>query len=172
MKDRIRGSRRIWRRSPGRWALAALGLGLCAVLATLLSSSAGAARATRTAVDCQPFSGTPCLLPFPNNLFTKTDRSTPTGLRLRLPAGAMPVNTKGQRIGVAQYNRNDGFSPGSAMIVHVPGLDNAKAFARTGAAGVLNMRRSFAKNQPIVVIDASSGRRRLSLCFAKPSATF
>jgi hypothetical protein len=73
----------------------------------------------------------------------------------------MPANTKGQRISVAQYNRNDGFSPGSAMIVHVPGLDNATAFARTGAAGVLNTSRTFAKNQPIVVIDESTGRRQL-----------
>jgi hypothetical protein len=86
-------------------------------------SSAGAAGPSRPAADCQPFSGTPCLLPFPNNLFPRRDRSTPTGLRLRLPAGAMPVNNKGQRIGVAEYDRNDGFSPRSAMIVHVPGLD-------------------------------------------------
>ena len=42
------------------------------------------------------------------------------------------------------------FSPGSAMIVHVPGLDNAKAFARTHSVGLLNMKASFAKNQPIV----------------------
>ena len=32
------------------------------------------------------------------------------------------------------------------MIVHVPGLDNAKAFARTGAVGLLNMKQAFAKN--------------------------
>jgi hypothetical protein len=72
----------------------------------------------------------------------------------------MPMNTKGQRISVAQYDRNDGFSPGSAMIVHVSGLDNATAFARTGAAGVLNIGRSLRKNQPIVLIDESTGRRR------------
>jgi hypothetical protein len=73
----------------------------------------------------------------------------------------MPINTKGQRISVAQYDRNDGFSPGSAMIVHVPGLDNAKAFARTGAVELLNMRRAFARNAPIVVIDEATGRRQL-----------
>ena len=142
-------------------ALAAALLAVVAPLATTLVSSAGAAASTRPAADCQPFSGTPCLLPFPNNLFTRPDRSTPTRLRVNLPQNAMPVNASGQRISVAEYDRNDGFSPGSAMIVHVPGLDNAKAFARTGAVGLLNMGQAFAQNQPIVVIDESTGRRQL-----------
>jgi hypothetical protein len=136
-------------------------LTLAAVPAALLASAAGAAGSGKPAADCQPFSRAPCLLPFPNNLFTRPDRKTPTGLRVHLPAAAMPSNTKGQRISVSQYDRNDGFSPGSAMIVHVPGLDNATAFARTGAVGVLNMSRAFEKNQPIVVIDESTGRRQL-----------
>src|SRR3979411_2047360 len=50
--------------------------------------------AARPAADCQPYSRTPCLLPFPNNLFTRADRSTSTGLRVNLPARAMPVNIK------------------------------------------------------------------------------
>jgi hypothetical protein len=161
LEQRTRMTRRVWKRCRGRWVLALVGLVLSAIPATLLASSAGAAGSGTPAADCQPFSRTPCLLPFPNNLFTRRDRSTPTGLRVRLPVNAMPVNTRGQRIGVAQYDRNDGFSPGSAMIVHVPGLDSATAFARTGAVGLLNMSRAFAKNQPIVVIDESTGRRQL-----------
>jgi hypothetical protein len=137
--------------------LAAAGL----VAAALTATSAGAAAKKPPASDCQPFGKTPCLLPFPNNQFTVRDRSTATGLRLNLPARAMPTNTKGQRISVAEYNRNDGFSPGSAMIVHVPGLDNARAFARTNPVGVLGLRRAFAKNAPIVVIDERTGARQL-----------
>jgi hypothetical protein len=147
----------------GLRALAAAGsvVAIVALPVPAGGASAGAARSKRPASDCQPFSRTPCLLPFPNNLFTRRDRATPTGLRVHLPANAMPVNTSGQRIGVRQYDRNDGFSPGSAMIVHVPGLDNPKAFARTGAVGLLNMRRAFARNAPIVVIDEATGRRQL-----------
>ena len=110
---------------------ALIALGLAVALSGLMASAAAAAK---PAADCQPYGKSPCLLPFPNNLFTKPDRSTPTGLRVHLPAKAMPVNTKGQRVSVAEYDRNDGFSPGSAVIVHVPGLDNAAAFNRTGAA--------------------------------------
>jgi hypothetical protein len=43
----------------------------------------------------------------------------------------------------------------------VPGLDNAAAFQRTGAAGLLDMAQSLRKNQPIVVIDEQTGRRQL-----------
>ena len=145
----------------GPWALTAAVIGLALASASLLASSAGAAASRKPAADCQPFSGTPCLLPFPDNLFTVRDRSTPTGLRVHLPANAMPVNTKGQRASAAEYDRNDGFSPGSAMILHVQGLDNAKAFARTGAVGLLDMKQAFAKNQAIIVIDEATGRRQL-----------
>ena len=113
------------------------------------------------AADCQPYGGGPCLLPFPNNLFTRPDPSSTTGLRVSLPAGAMPINSSGQRVSVAPYDRADGFSPGSAAILHVPGLDNAAAFARTGAAGVLDMASSLRENQPIVIIDEQTGRRQL-----------
>jgi hypothetical protein len=156
------------RSKPIRLAAAGLTAGLALTVAMAsaagASSSPGGARAHASAApaaDCQPLGGRPCLLPFPNNLFTRHDGSTPTGLRVHLPAGAMPVNTKGQRIAVAQYDRNDGFSPGSAIVVHVPGLDDAKAFARTHAVTLKNMARAYAGPQPIVVIDEQSGRRQL-----------
>jgi hypothetical protein len=153
------------------WALIAALLTIPATLAVALVSSAGASGGKTPAADCQPFGSRPCLLPFPNNLFTRRDRSTPTGMRVHLPIAAMPVNTKGQRIGVAEYDRNDGFSPGSAAIVHVSGLDNAKAFARTGAVGLLNMAQAYAKNQPIVVIDEATGRRQLIYAQLDANAT-
>jgi hypothetical protein len=120
---------------------------------------ARAARAPAPAADCQPFGARACLEPFPNNLFTRPDGSSATGLRVRLPAGAMPISRTGQRVSPAPYDRADGFSPGSAAIVHVPGLDNAAALARTGAAGVLDIGRSLRPDQPIVMIDERTGKR-------------
>jgi hypothetical protein len=132
-----------------------------AIVAAILAVLAAAGPAGAAAADCQPFASNPCLLPFPSNLFTKRDKSSVTGLRVHLPAGAMPVNTKGSHVSVAPYDRNDGFSPGSAIIVHVPGLDNARAFSRTGAVPLQNMGRSLGKRQPIVVIDERTGKRQL-----------
>jgi hypothetical protein len=152
--------------------IGALATLVCVALIALAASSAlagtpaakhrSAHRAASTpAADCQPYAAKPCLLPFPNNLFTRHDRSSATGLRVHLPAAAMPASATGQRISVADYDRNDGFSPGSALIVHVPGLDNPAAFARTRPVALSNMARAFVKQAPIVVIDEQTGKRQL-----------
>jgi hypothetical protein len=125
------------------------------------SHTARASAAGSPAADCQPYSGQPCLFPFPDNRLTRPDKSSATGVRVNLPAGGMPVNVKGVPIAPGPYDRNDGFAPGSAIILHVPGLDNQQALTRTAAAPLLNMSRAFAKRQPIVVIDEATGQRQL-----------
>ncbi|MEO6859268.1 MAG: hypothetical protein ABI323_11905 [Solirubrobacteraceae bacterium] len=120
-----------------------------------------ASAATHPGADCQPYSGRVCLFPFPDNRFTRLDRTSATGRRVHLPAGAMPVNIKGQRIGVAPFDRNDGFSPGSAVILHIAGLDNQQAMNRTGAVPLVNMARAYSKRQPVLLIDEATGRRQL-----------
>ena len=145
-------------------AILALAAGVLALTSPAAGAKSGAKLAKAAAppaADCQPFGATPCLLPFPNNAFTVKDSATSTGLRVNLPANAMPVNNKGIAVSPAEYDRNDGFSPGSAMIVHVPGLDNPKAFAKTHAVGLLNMAAEFSPGQPIVVIDQATGKRQL-----------
>ncbi len=146
-----------------RSAMVLLGTGaICAGGASSVASAVAPAGSTATpAADCQPYSATPCLLPFPDNRMTRRDYSTPTNRRLNLPANAMPINTSGVRIGPAEYDRNDGFSPGSALILHIPGLDNTQAFARTNPVGVLDMARAYDRRTPIVVIDEQTKRRQL-----------
>ena len=39
----------------------------------------------------------------------------------------MPRNVAGKPIDPIEYNRNDGFSPGSPIVTKVPGLDNEAA---------------------------------------------
>jgi hypothetical protein len=73
----------------------------------------------------------------------------------------MPQNTAGSHISAREYNRLDGFSPGSALIVHIAGFDNPAAFRRTNPVSLLDESRSFARNAPIVVIDETTGRRQL-----------
>jgi hypothetical protein len=45
--------------------------------------------------------------------------------------------------------------------VHVAGLDNQRAFDRTGVVTLANMSAAFARRQPIVVIDERTGARQL-----------
>jgi hypothetical protein len=153
-------SHRIWKRTAVCCITGATVAVLVASVAGASGSRAGGISAP-AAADCQPYGAPACLLPFPNDLFTRSDSSTPTGLRVHLPANAMPADRHGQRTAVAEYDRADGFSPGSDVVVHVRGLDNPTAFARTGAVGLANMARALVRNQPIVIIDEHTGARQL-----------
>jgi hypothetical protein len=101
----------------------------------------------------------PSLLPWPNDSLTKRDRSTDTGHRLNLPVAAMPRNKDGVPIDPTDMNRADGFSPGSMIIVKVPGLDNAAALQRTRVPSLSNLARSLARRSPVVVFNARTGKR-------------
>jgi hypothetical protein len=135
---------------------------LAAVMAAMLVAvTASSASAKTPAADCQPYSGKQCLLPYPDNRLTTHDKASKTGLRVNMPAAVMPANATGVRIKPGAWNGNDGFSPGSALIVHIRGLDSAAALKRTGAVPLTNMSRYKAKRQPIVVIDQATGKRQL-----------
>src|SRR3954467_6822070 len=128
-----------------------------AALAAMLVTSAPAAAQSPPQAGCDPLDPAVCLQPWPNDFFTRSDASTPTGKRLSLPLLGMPRNVAGVPIRPDEYNRNDGFSPGSPIHTFVPGLD----FARTGLVPITDMARAFDADQPAVVIDADSGERQL-----------
>jgi hypothetical protein len=103
--------------------------------------------------------GSLCLLPFPDDYYTVPDVSTATGLRINLKTEATQPNVAGQRIDTAPYNLNDGFSPGQTIVVKVPGLNSIAAMQRTGAVPINHIGEYARPNQPIVVIDATTGER-------------
>ncbi|HEX3562682.1 MAG TPA: hypothetical protein VHU24_07570 [Solirubrobacterales bacterium] len=105
--------------------------------------------------------GSNCLFPWPSDHYTTSDPGTPTGLRVNLRQTSTPANKNGVHIDPADINRSDGFSPGESIVTRVPGLDNPTAFQKTGAVPLTDMDRAFDANQPIVLIDASTGQRQL-----------
>src|SRR5436190_12196300 len=108
-----------------------LTLTLFVVLAMLLPAiPVAAAPAPPRSPFCDPIDTQQCLLPFPDNFYTVTDATSATGRRLHFPPAAMPKNTSGVPIDPTDWNRQDGFSPGSAVMVRIPNLD----LARTGIA--------------------------------------
>ena len=109
-----------------------------------------AAPAQGAAKGCDPLDRAACLLPWPNDYFRK-------GGHLALTNAQMPKSTDGVPIAARDYNWSDGFSPGQIIVTLVPGLD----LKRSGAAPVTNMGRSLKRKQPIVVIDAKTGKRQL-----------
>lgn len=125
----------------------------CAALAVCAPSA--------QAAKCDPIGGGACLLPFPNDYFTKRDRDSETGRRLALPRAVMPANKDGVRIDPREWNRADGFSPGQQITVRIPGLDNQRAFERSGIVPITDIAQSRARRQPVVLIDAKTGKRQL-----------
>ncbi|MGH2926594.1 MAG: hypothetical protein ACRDL8_00130 [Solirubrobacteraceae bacterium] len=138
-----------------RLALAAL---VTAVAGAALAPTPAAARGV--AANCQPYASGPCLFPYPDNRLTRSDHASATGLRIDLPAAAMPRNVKGVRVSPQPYDGNDGFSPGSAIVLHIPGLDTPRALRRTGAAPLTNIGASLGRRAPIVLIDQKTGARQ------------
>jgi hypothetical protein len=110
---------------------------------------------------CDPIGGGACLLPFPNDWFTKKDPDTPTGLRLALRRAAMPANKDGVHIDPTDWNRADGFSPGQQITVRIPGLDTQRAFDRSRIVPITDLARYKDGNQPVVLIDARTGKRQI-----------
>jgi hypothetical protein len=107
---------------------------------------------------CDDFDPTVCLQPFPNDYFTALDPSTATGRRIDFNVLAMPRNALGKPIDPTEWNRNDGFSPGSLITVHIPGLDNQQAYAQTGPVPITDLSQYRSSTAPVVVIDATNPR--------------
>lgn len=99
-----------------------------------------------------------CLLPFPNDVFTVPDPTTDTGRRVDLPLAGMPRNVAGVPIDPTEWNRNDGFSPGSMILTHVPGLDLAATW-NSSVDHIADLGRYEDKGAPMVLLDADTGER-------------
>ena len=102
---------------------------------------------------CDPLDQTHCLLPFPSDTFTVDDGTTDTKRRVALDEASMPANADGAHVDPAEWNRNDGFSPGQPIVVRVPGIDPG-ALADAGDIGP-----SLDDDAPVVLLDATTGER-------------
>jgi hypothetical protein len=100
-----------------------------------------------------------CLLPFPDDHYTRTDQTSPTGRRIDFKLDAMPANADGVRIDPAPYNAADGFSQGSTIVLKVPGIDTVADVAANKLVPINHIGRYSDADQRVVVIDAESGKR-------------
>ena len=137
------------------------------------------------AMGCDPLDPSLCLFPFPNDAFTVADDATDTGRRIAFDLAAMPrngtdvtageVGGEGKPTDPTEWNRNDGFSPGSQVMTFVPGLDlhatwgtqdRAHSEAGPNELGYVDHRDHLADiglyrrpDAPIVLLDAETGER-------------
>lgn len=162
---------------------AALSIALMVGLLPGMGPVAGAASLTPVPsnVGCDPLDPSACLFPFPNNFFTSPDPSSDTGVRVNFLPTAMPRNGtevteggEGKPVDPMEWNRNDGFSPGSAVMTLVPGLDlpvtwgtQDRPYAgKPNDVGYYDYRDQITdiglylrEDAPIVIINAATGER-------------
>jgi len=110
---------------------------------------------------CDSTDASACMLSFPNDLFTKANPATPTGRQVDFNVLAMPRNRAGKPIDPTDWNRADGFSPGSEIITKIPGLDTNAELAALDAPRIWDPERSLDADSPIQVIDADTGQRQM-----------
>ena len=103
--------------------------------------------------DCDPLVPTHCAFPFPNDLFTVADESTPNGIRVAIPQAAMPDDGTSSVSENGPFNEMDGFSPGGALLVHMPGATS------TGLADPSSIGTSLEADHPTVLLDLTTGER-------------
>ena len=131
------------------WVLGALvGLALAAFAAQALPA---AATELPTDPKCE-FIASPgsskCMLPFPDDYYTKADPTSPTGRRIDFRELAMPTNVSGAPIEAAPYNVGDGFSPGSVITLKIPGIETAADVAATHAVPINHLGATARKQRP------------------------
>jgi len=103
--------------------------------------------------------GHDCLLPWPNNAFTKP-ASTATGLLVNIAKSATPMNKSGVHINPTFENQNDGFSPGSVVMIQIPNLSLSNSSIATstdiGLSGCTVTGQLTNSAAPVVLWDATS----------------
>ncbi len=96
-----------------------------------------------------------CWLPFPSNDYTVPDTGTDSGRRVALLGEYGPFNAGGDRPDFAEWNRSDGFSPGSPILVHAPGVD----LLESGAPSITDLEHSLTDDSATLLIDTETGAR-------------
>ena len=119
---------------------------------------------------CEVLNNVECLLPYPSSRFERHDATTPTGVRLSLPAIGFPT-VNGPAISPAPYNQLDGWSPTAQIAMHFPGgvdlaLSDAPVLQPPGPpvsppfTGIrMPDGRSLESDSPTVLLDADTGER-------------
>jgi len=107
---------------------------------------------------CDGIDPAQCMLPYPNDWFTRPDATSATGRRLDLNVLAMPRNIAGKPIDPSAWNRSDGFSAGSEILTVVPGMTRNSDLNASRLPTDLNIETNGESNLGVVLLDATTGR--------------
>jgi hypothetical protein len=104
---------------------------------------------------CDPLDTRHCFLPYPSDGMVQSDPATVTGIRVNFPQAGAPANVDGIPIDLAEWNRNDGFSPNTRIQVYLDDLD----VEASGLPPWTDLEASLADDAPVVMLDLDTGDR-------------
>jgi len=154
------------RHRPLAWALATLLLITAGACSDSGSEEAGSTSTTEAPMlgsieldtvpveGCDDLQARHCYLPFPSDAYT-TEAATDTGRQVAFSLDHLPRNSEGTPIDPAEWNRNDGFSPGTPIMVWVPQAD----LERSGVGLITDLEHSVSDESAILIVDAETGER-------------
>lgn len=105
----------------------------------------GGGEITYPLLECDSLVPEFCGYPFPSNVYSVVDASTPTGRRVSFGSETILGNQP------APWDKSDGFSAGSPLMTYLPGI----ALAQFG--GQDNIEESLSTTSPSILIDAETG---------------
>lgn len=97
-----------------------------------------------------------CSLPYPSRFSQRADPSSPTGVRLALDPARLPLRDGEVPLDVSEYNRADGASPLSPILVHF-GAD----IDLTDLPTLQDLGRSLDESGAVAIFNADTGERVL-----------
>ncbi len=104
-------------------------------------------------LECDSLVPEVCAYPFPSNVFTIPDSSTPTGRRVAISDTTLPVSFQGYQPSGAPWSKSDGFSAGMSLLAYFAGA------TMTGMPTPETIEASLDANCPTVILDAETGER-------------
>jgi hypothetical protein len=103
---------------------------------------------------CNPIIGDDCLTPFPSSFYLASDSTSATGVRVAIPANALPVQSTMLQLKPDRMNQKDGFSALTPYLVYfAQGVDPTNLF------GWKDPSASLTPTSPVQVIDYETGQR-------------
>jgi len=97
-------------------------------------------------LDCDPMVPEFCGYPFPSNVYTSADDTTPTGRRVSFADELLRGENQS-----GPWDTCDGFSAGTPILTFLPGLSGDEL------AGETDIDASLAADSPTIVLDAETG---------------
>ncbi|HXA42400.1 MAG TPA: hypothetical protein VNV65_05730 [Candidatus Solibacter sp.] len=108
---------------------------------------------------CDPLDPAQCMLPYPNDWFTRPDTSSLTGRRLDLTLLGMPHNAVGKPIEPFEWNRSDGFSAGAQILTLVPGMTKNEDLTPSSLPDVTYLGLNSKNDLGVILLDTQTGKR-------------